>query len=647
MLDDTTDTCYNLHMSICVHPDSCIGAKPETVLKSVFGYDVFRPFQKEIIESVLAGENTLAVMPTGGGKSLCYQIPALIFDGLTIVISPLIALMQDQVSALRIDGVDAAFLNSTVDWSEYCQIADRIRAGKLKLVYVSPEGLATQRMLELFHSENVKVSCITIDEAHCISEWGHDFRPDYLEIASVRRQFPGAVCLALTATATMQVRDDIVKNLRMEKPKMYVASFNRPNIFLDVLQKHDPFGQIIDCIDKHKNESGIIYCFSRKEVDQLTQALSDKGLSVLNYHAGLTDEERTDHQNRFIRDKVNIMVATVAFGMGINKPDVRFVIHYDIPKSLEQYYQEIGRAGRDGLPAYALLLYSPADIHKIRYFFDENVDSSKAEHLLQEMISYATSRTCRRRILLSYFGEQMTDGDQCAAQMMCCDICAGGSQPDSDVTIPVQKLLCCVLRTHERFGTSYVVDVLLGSRNKRIIDNNHNQLSTWGIGHELSKDDWFELTEQLIATGYLRKTGEYNVLSVTPKGRGVLVSRETVELPVHFTSLWDKKVTGYTPGIAALKPSSFVLHKKNIPSRSIDKNDDESVRIAEELRKWRRHQADEDNVPPYVVLGDRTIADIATKKPKTEKALLAVYGIGSQKAEKIGHSILRIVRNEE
>jgi ATP-dependent DNA helicase RecQ len=655
VLDGIPHTCYNPLMTICANPAACVGARPETVLKSVFGYESFRPLQKEIITNVLAGKDTLAVMPTGGGKSLCYQIPALIFSGLTVVVSPLIALMQDQVSALVSDGVNAVFLNSSLEWSDYCRAADSIRAGSTKLVYVSPEGLATQRMQELLHSGSVKIDCITIDEAHCISEWGHDFRPDYLEIASFRGQFPGAVCLALTATATKQVRDDIVKNLRMKEPEILVASFDRKNIFLEVQPKRDAFSQVVDCISRHKDESGIIYCFSRKEVDTLTHALADMGCSVLNYHAGLTDAERSEHQEEFIRDRVSIMVATVAFGMGIDKPNVRFVIHYDMPKSLEQYYQEIGRAGRDGLPSHALLLYSPADIHKIRYFFNESPDSSKAELLLQGMISYASSRTCRRRALLRYFGEEslpegsggeISDDDAGSGRFPCCDVCSAGPVPLTDVTVPVQKLLSCIIRTQQRFGASYVIDVLLGSRSKRITGNGHDQLSTWGIGRELSKNDWFELTEQLIERGYLYKAGEYNVLTISAEGRDFLTARRQLELPV--------RLEGGTAESGSIKDSessvrSFVLHKKEkppLPGRTVDQSDAEAVRIASGLKEWRRRTADEENVPPYVIFGDRTLADIAAKKPATNRELLGIYGIGAAKAEKFGSAVLRIVRSE-
>ncbi len=318
------------------------GQNPEKVLKEVFGYDSFRHLQKDIIFNVLAGKDTLAIMPTGGGKSLCYQIPALIFDGITVVVSPLISLMQDQVDSLVANGVNAVFLNSTLEWENYLESMNSIRRGQTKILYVSPEGLSSSKVQELLHDIRVKVSCITIDEAHCVSEWGHDFRPEFLEIASVRRQFPDSVCLALTATATAQVRSDIIENLGLKNPDVLISSFDRPNIFLSVNPKNDPVSQVVDCIRRHWDESGIIYCFSRKQVDNLTQTLLDLGYSALNYHAGLSDEERKNHQNQFIRDQVQIMVATLAFGMGIDKPNVRFVIHYDLPKSLEQYYQEIG-----------------------------------------------------------------------------------------------------------------------------------------------------------------------------------------------------------------------------------------------------------------------------------------------------------------
>jgi ATP-dependent DNA helicase RecQ len=668
---------YNSHV---MSESDYTGALPEKVLKNVFGYDSFRPLQKEIIENVLAARDTLAVMPTGGGKSLCYQIPSLIFDGLTVVVSPLIALMQDQVASLVASGVNAVFLNSTVEWTDYVDSMDSIKRGETKIVYVSPEGLATQRIQDLLHADTVNVKCITIDEAHCVSEWGHDFRPDYLEIASVRKQFKNAVCLALTATATKQVREDIINNLKLKNPAVLVASFNRPNIYLDVKPKTDPLGQVVECIRAHWGESGIIYCFSRRQVDQLTESLSNMGYSVLNYHAGLTDEVRTANQTKFIRDEVQIMVATVAFGMGIDKPNVRYVIHYDMPKSLEQYYQEIGRSGRDGLPSTALLLYSAGDIHKIRYFFDESADRDKAEKLLQGMISYATAKTCRRRVLLSYFGETLPNPEtgrkndaKDAERTPCCDICDSGPVPEVDLTIPCQKFMSCIIRTNQRFGTGYIVDVLLGSRQQRILDNGHNMISTWGIGTELDRDQWFELAAALIDEGYLIKTDDYGVLMLSNDGAAALRNRDTISLQVVLAPRQSNKKAktraaaypaesfahrsesygsfirascGSSGGFMFPKPDagkkkseSFVLHKK----QTVDESDVEGVLIAAELKKWRKKQAEEMNVPPYVIFGDRTLAEIAVKKPHSESELLDVYGIGENKAAKFGGAILKII----
>lgn len=609
--------------------------QPEKILKSVFGYNYFRPLQKDIINNVLNKIDTLAIMPTGGGKSLCYQIPALIFEGITIVVSPLISLMQDQVSSLVENGVKAVYLNSSLEWDEYCDVVRQIKSGKIKIVYVSPEGLATDRMKSILQDCSVPIDCITVDEAHCVSEWGHDFRPDYMEIASLRECFPDAVFLALTATATDQVRKDIIKNLGMNKTSVFVASFNRENIYLEVKTKRNPLAQIVECLNMHPDESGIIYCFSRKQVDQLTESLANLGYSVLNYHAGLTDEERSDHQQKFIRDSVQIMVATVAFGMGINKPNVRFVIHYDMPKSLEEYYQEIGRAGRDGMASHALLLYNSGDIHKIRYFFDEVADEVKAEKLLQGMINYATNKTCRRRMLLSYFGESLPYENTTNVNDCCCDLCSDEPTKFVDVTVPAQKLMCCIIRTNQRFGTTYIIDVLLGSRQKRILENGHNMISTWGIGKELSKDDWFELTERMLEAGYIKKVGEYNVLELTSSGKGLLVTREKIELPVVFE---EKKEIAKTVPIKA--KAEFILHKKSNISM-----DDEECRIAEELKRWRKNKAEEENVPPYVIFGDKTISDIVAKKPQTETDLLSIYGIGSVKVEKFGSAILRIVKN--
>ena len=650
---------------------------PQQVLKEVFGYDSFRPLQEDIISSVLAGRDTIAIMPTGGGKSLCYQIPALMMEGITLVVSPLIALMQDQVSGLEAAGVPAVFLSSVLDREEYFSALNRIEAGEVKLVYMSPEGLArTERLVQLFRHH--KLACITIDEAHCISQWGHDFRPDYRNIAQVRSLFPDSVCLALTATATEAVRSDIMSSLQMNQPASFLASFDRPNIFLEVTAKKSPVLQVKRCIQAHEGESGIIYCFSRKQVEELAQELKESGLDVLPYHAGLADEVRSRHQELFIRDKVQIMVATVAFGMGINKPNVRFVIHYDLPRSLEQYYQEIGRAGRDGELSHALLLYSAADIRKIRFFMEEKSDQEKesAERLLQEMIRYATTHRCRRQLLLSYFGEGTSHGKFKGAgkdgrENQCCDICAFEPPEERDVTIPFQKFLSCVIRTSQRFGATYVIDVLLGSKQKRIMDNGHQNLSTWGIGRELDRDSWYELSECLVEYGYLKKSFDYNVLTVTSLGREALTQRQVVRLPVTFTLGEAQSGSGSKAGSAAgfsggsdtsfadrtalsasltkstpvFGPAALQVDKKKAEAKKLHLAEDDEVgqRLYQRLKDLRRRMADDEDVPPYIIFGDVTLTALAVQKPKSHQELLEVYGIGTVKAERFGPSILRVI----
>ena len=600
-------TCYNNFVKI----NSCtfVDSNPELVLSSVFGYKNFRPLQEAVINSVLAKKDTLVIMPTGGGKSLCYQIPALILKGITIVVSPLISLMSNQVASLEKHGIHSVFLNSSLEWKEYLKAVDEIKKGFVKIIYVSPEGLATSRIRDLLNEGNLEVSCITIDEAHCVSEWGHDFRPDYMEIFSVRKLFPKATMIALTATATEQVKKDIIKNLGLKKPEIFTTSFDRKNIFLEVQPKKSGESQVIDFLKNHKDESGIIYCTSRRQVDELFVSLKKKGYSVLNYHAGLPDDVRGEHQQLFIEDKVKIIVATVAFGMGIDKPNVRFVINFDLPKSIEEYYQEIGRAGRDGQPAWALLLYTYADVHKIRYFFTDMADPTKAEMKLKSMVNFASGNSCRRKALLNYFGEKYEApfgsvnehaletrklGSVCgklgstgehlsetrtlgstgapvlaeatttgeSEGRWCCDICSNLREvkPLTDMTVPIQKLLCCILRTKSRFGAAYVIDVLLGSHNKRILENGHNMISTFSIGHELTKDDWHDLVDLLLEKEYIKRVGEYNVLELTSKGRDLLVTREKVFLP--FVIHEKSKIKSLPKQGKSSKPK-FVVHKKH------------------------------------------------------------------------------------
>lgn len=553
-------TCYNNFVKI----NSCtfVDSNPELVLSSVFGYKNFRPLQEAVINSVLAKKDTLVIMPTGGGKSLCYQIPALILKGITIVVSPLISLMSNQVASLEKHGIHSVFLNSSLEWKEYLKAVDEIKKGFVKIIYVSPEGLATSRIRDLLNEGNLEVSCITIDEAHCVSEWGHDFRPDYMEIFSVRKLFPKATMIALTATATEQVKKDIIKNLGLKKPEIFTTSFDRKNIFLEVQPKKSGESQVINFLKNHKDESGIIYCTSRRQVDELFVSLKKKGYSVLNYHAGLPDDVRGEHQQLFIEDKVKIIVATVAFGMGIDKPNVRFVINFDLPKSIEEYYQEIGRAGRDGQPAWALLLYTYADVHKIRYFFTDMADPTKAEMKLKSMVNFASGNSCRRKALLNYFGEKYEAGTGEADGSWCCDICSNlrEAKPLTDMTIPIQKFLCCILRTKSRFGAAYVIDVLLGSHSKRILENGHNMISTFSIGHELTKDDWHDLVDLLLEKEYIQRVGEYNVLELTNKGRDLLVTREKVLLP--FVIHEKSKIKALPKQGKSSKPK-FIVHKKH------------------------------------------------------------------------------------
>ncbi len=592
---------------------------PESILKSTFGYDTFKPLQREIIANVQARRDTLVIMPTGGGKSLTYQVPALLFDGLTVVVSPLIALMKDQVEQLRALGVSAVFLNSSLAPEEYQENMDAIKSGQVKLLYVAPETLLTPRIYALLSS--LKLDLLAIDEAHCISEWGHDFRPEYRQLVDVRRKFPSAVCMALTATATPRVRADIEKTLGFTQKNEFLASFDRENLFIEVTPKRDPVAQTLSFLRNYKDQSGIIYCFSRKQVDELAATLTRYGFSARPYHAGLEDADRRRNQEAFIRDDVQIMVATIAFGMGINKPNVRFVIHFDLPKSIESYYQEIGRAGRDGLRAHCLLLYSYGDASKIRYFIDqkEEPERSASYQHLDAMTRYAEGSVCRRKPLLSYFGETYSQ-ENCGT----CDNCGMEESDLTDITIPAQKFISCVKRSGERFGAAHIVDILLGSENEKILNYKHHELSTHGIGKELTKSQWMHIARQLVEKGLLEQEPAYRVLSVTAKGLEMLKSREQVKGQINEAQRSEK------PGARVKSLSS--------------EEEDYDKSLFSLLRNKRKELADAAGVPPYVIFSDKTLVQMAAYYPQTKDGLLNMSGMGKVKYERYGADFLAIIK---
>ena len=588
---------------------------PASILKETFGYDTFRPLQNEVIENVLARKDTLTVMPTGGGKSLCYQIPSLLFGGLTVVVSPLISLMKDQVEQLRAYGVPSLFINSTLSPQEYQENMEYVCNGEVKLLYVAPETLLAGRILSLLDS--VQLDCITIDEAHCISEWGHDFRPEYRQIVEVRKRFPKAVCLALTATATSRVRQDIRATLKFSTTNEFIASFNRENLYIEVVRKGDAYRQTIDMLERYKDQSGIIYCFSRRQVDELSAYLKMRGYPVRPYHAGLEDSERRANQEAFIRDDAQIIVATIAFGMGINKPNVRFVIHFDLPKSIEGYYQEIGRAGRDGLPAHCTLLYSYSDVAKQNYFIDQKSGNEKriAIQHLDAIVRYAEDeQICRRKPLLNYFGESY-EVDNCSN----CDNCTSAPTPLTDITIYAQKFLSCVKRADEKFGAGHIADILLGSKNEKVLHWEHEKLSTYGIGTELTRKQWMHIARQLLSMGYIKQEGEFHTLSLTAKAMESLKKRETIFGVMQEAERVQKK--GKKKAEVEYNHALFAL-----------------------LRQKRKEMADEAGVPPYIIFSDRTLTEMAAYYPQSSKSLLNIAGVGQVKLEKYGDAFLDVLK---
>jgi len=593
---------------------------PLIILKNIFGYANFRPFQERVIQSVLAKKNTLLVMPTGGGKSLCYQIPSLIFEGTTLVVSPLISLMQDQVSQLKELGVEAECLNSSLSQEEYRRNKRSIISGKTKILFLAPETVLKEETLVWL--KDLKLDCVTLDEAHCISEWGHDFRPEYRQLARLQSIFPRAAWLALTATATPRVQRDIVANLEMKNPLILVASFNRTNLFYEVIPKQKPFAQTLDFIRRFRDQSGIIYCFSRKQVDDLTGQLNKEGIRALPYHAGLPDQERKRNQELFIRDDVGVMVATIAFGLGINKPNVRFIVHYDLPKNIESYYQETGRAGRDGLPAHCLLLLSYGDISKIKFFIAQKtnlVEKRISQMHLDAMVRFAESEICRRKILLGYFGEEFG-----ASACGLCDNCLHPKTATFDLTLPAKKILAAVLRTGQRFGAHYVIDVLRGVESEKILGYEHNELDIFGAGKEFNLRQWQFIIRQLIQKGFLSKEiDRFGVLKLNSDSFLVLKNQT--------------KIQGFPPPAVSQKEKVVSQFKSPKPEY-------EDEKLFDLLRKKRKQLADEKNVPPYVIFPDKSLVEMSRLKPRDKTEMARIFGVGEKKLEAYADDFIAVVR---
>ncbi len=582
------------------------------ILRQVWGYDDFRPLQAEAMRAVLDGRDSLVVLPTGGGKSLCFQAPALALPGLAVVVSPLISLMKDQVDSLVDCGVRAACVNSTLLAAEKRQIAEEIRAGELRLLYLSPERLLTERTIEFL--QQVPLSFIAIDEAHCISEWGHDFRPEYRGLRVLKEKFPNVALHTYTATATPHVRDDIVRELGLRAPEILVGSFDRPNLIYRVRRRSNLLQQIREVIDRHANDPGIIYCIRRADVEEIAAHLTGLGYQALPYHAGMTDEDRRRNQEAFINDRARIIVATVAFGMGIDKSDVRYVIHAAAPKSLESYQQESGRAGRDGLDAECWMFFSAADFQTWRKLQQELPPHAFeiAMKLLAAIDGFCTGVACRHRAILEYFGQQL-EGENCGA----CDVCLAEVDLVDDPLAVAQKILSCIVRLGEKFGGEYVAQVLVGSKEERILERGHHELTTWGILAEQDKRSVRGWIDQLVSQNFLSKSSDYNVLQLTPAGWLVLRGERAPRL--------------LKPARKARNDAPAVQHSWEGVDRA----------LFDVLRAYRRRTAEERGIPPFIVFNDATLRDLARRRPTTIEQLLAVHGIGAKKSAEYGADLLR------
>lgn len=594
-------------------------------MKSYFGYDSFRPMQEEIIKNVIQKKDSLVLMPTGGGKSICFQLPALMLEGTAVVISPLISLMKDQVEALRANGIMAATLNSGNDEATDRVIREQCKQGKIKLLYISPERFMTEIV---WIGQMMKVSLFAIDEAHCISQWGHDFRPEYVHLGVLHERFADVPIIALTATADKTTKADIIDKLNLRDPQIFVSSFDRPNLSLDVRRGYsskEKFNTIIDIIERHPYESGIIYCLSRKETERLADKLRHEGVAVGAYHAGLSMEERNSIQEDFIKDKIDVVVATVAFGMGIDKSNVRFVIHNNLPKSIESFYQEIGRGGRDGLPTETVLFYNIRDLITLRSFADESGQSELNNEKLNRMQEYAEAQVCRRRILLNYFGE-VSDHD-CGN----CDVCNNPPQ-HFDGTIIVKKALSAIMRTKQYVGFTTTIDILRGTMSADVAANRYDLLKTFGVGHDVPARDWRDYLLQMLQMGFIEIAyTEDKHLKVTELGREALFGDKKVELAMIRREDRRKK--------------KIKQEQQELPMQYSNAGKTEDPELFRVLRKLRQNIAEENNWPAYVVMSDKTLHALATEKPTTLNAFSNIYGIGEYKLKTYGKRFVDVIKD--